>query len=148
MLVTDARLNSGGETIQAANLSTGRDTLGSFVTVTYVHPEDPSNVDVELTLELVFTYDGSARRPEIDRSSLQDSMSITGVFGSAPRIGRFDWFDDRCNGGAMTVEHLADRGIYRFFVRGGSSGVQDSGGNYMKNDVEIYFALRLQRADT
>jgi hypothetical protein len=46
----------------------------------------------------------------------------------------------------LTVHHLGDRGVYRFFLRGGSSGVRDSWGNYMKENVEIYFALRLQRA--
>jgi hypothetical protein len=147
-LVTDGRLHSGGESIPPVNLWTGVDVLGSFVTLTYDHPEDPSNVNVELTFELVFTYERSTRRPEIDQSSLQDNISITGVFGSSPRIGRFDGFEDSGDGGAVTLDHLADRGIYRFFMRGGSSGVRDDRGNYMEDDVEIYFALRLQRADT
>jgi hypothetical protein len=127
---------------------------GYTVNVTGPGLDLQENIEINLEITLRFFYvenENAGIIPIIDKLSLQDSIALSYILGtgsSTAKISFFEWITDG-NGEETGNECLvfitgaADEDIYCFSINGGRDGVVDAENNYMKEDIEYFFKVKL-----
>jgi len=87
--------------------------------------------------------------PFIMKDSLQDAVNFSFVAGTNPgtssktgNINGYEWISG--NECILKVGETGKDNIYHLHISGGSSGVLDNHDNYMKDDIDYYFKLKIQ----
>ena len=121
-----------------------RDDEGYFIEIMYTDATVPEDIEIEFIITLRFTH--PYYTPVLDESSLQDSTVFKHIFGDggdAVNIGLFDWEAGGKNECQVHISGIGNNNIYCFSINGGKGGVTDEQENYMENDVEHYFKVKL-----
>jgi hypothetical protein len=144
--------------VEKSSIVTGTDAYGPYILIPYTGTADIMDIGVELLIDLVFAYSGppgvspgtgqaAPGVPALDRMSLQDSVSFRAVFGDNPHrggVGSIDWPEFETHRCVARIVDAGSGNVYRFSVEGGGGGAVDDLGNYMADDVELYFKLIVQ----
>jgi len=107
-----------------------------------IQQDDVPDIEVRWNLELRFS--SPAYTPEIEQLSLQDSLQFELVFGNDTLPGSifsFQWLDT--NVCKVNMRDIGAGNVYRFVLEGGNNGVVDELRNYMKEDIEYCFKVKL-----
>lgn len=145
-LEVSAELDSSGTPINVEQIVTGVDADGSYIEITYDDLADPEEITIALTLTLRFTC--PTYTPVLDILRLQDSVSFATVFApdttKPGSISSFEWnASNECD---LLIEEMGNGNISHLSIGGGKGGVIDDKENYMEQDIEYYFKVRLKQS--
>ena len=146
-LSIDAALSNGGTPVPVTNVTSGLDDDGNFINIIYTDPSDPE--DLEATILLTMRFLSDKYTPYIKKDSLQDAVNFSFVAGTNPgtssktgNINGYEWISG--NECILKVGETGKDNIYHLHISGGLSGVLDNHDNYMKDDIDYYFKLKIQ----
>ncbi|RKY03672.1 MAG: hypothetical protein DRP55_00850, partial [Spirochaetes bacterium] len=146
-LSIDAALSNGGTPVPVTNVTSGLDDDGNFINISYTDPSDPEDLEATILLTMKFLSDNYI--PFIKKDSLQDAVNFSFVAGTNPgtfsktgNINGYEWISG--NECILKVGETGKDNIYHLHISGDSSGVLDNHDNYMKDDIDYYFKLKIQ----
>jgi len=129
-------------------LSKNTDYEGSFIEIEYYNSTEPEDIDIELIISLRFTHPHYI--PALNTASAQDSCEFYHVFGEGgiiAGIADFNWNTGSMNECRIHIPGVKTDNIYCFSIQGGKNGIIDELNNYLEDDIEFYFKVKLIQED-